>query len=92
MAFTACHCHFFLTFVAKYLMMSKGSLLFVPVGGLANRMRAVASAYNLARHTGVNLSVVWFGDWAVNARFCNIFEPVNGLCLRDATFSALLFQ
>ncbi len=89
-AFVACHCHFFLTFVAKYLIMGKGSLLFVPVGGLANRMRAVASAYNLALHTGVRLSVVWFRDWAVNARFFNIFEPVKGLSLRDATFSDLL--
>lgn len=77
MAFTACHCHFFLTFVAKYLIMGKGSLLFVPVGGLANRMRAVASAYNLALHTGVSLSVVWFRDRAVNARFSNIFEPIK---------------
>ena len=34
--------------------MNKGKLLFVPSGGLANRMRAMASAWQMAQHTGVN--------------------------------------
>lgn len=66
--------------------MDNGTLLFVPVGGLANRMRAVASACNLAQRTGVGLSVVWFRDWALRARFADCFKPVEGLNLREATW------
>lgn len=35
--------------------MNKGKLLFVPSGGLANRMRAMASAWQMAQHTGVKV-------------------------------------
>ena len=66
--------------------MSKGSLLLVPAGGLANRMRAVASAYNLCLATDSRMQVVWFRDWALNAAFADIFEPVdnNMFDLREA--------
>lgn len=67
--------------------MDKGKLTLVPVGGLANRMRAVASAFHLCRCVGSRLSVVWFRDWALNAPFADIFEPVNSCLfeLREAT-------
>ncbi len=54
----------------------KGSLTLVPAGGLANRMRAVASAYRLCLAVGSRLHVVWFRDWALNAPFADIFEPI----------------
>ena len=53
--------------------MNAGKLLFVPSGGLANRMRAMASAWQLAVHTGVKVETVWFGDLALNAPFHSIF-------------------
>lgn len=64
-----------------------GKITFVPVGGLANRMRAVASAMTLAAKTGSELNIVWFQDWALNAPFYQLFEPIDrkGLCLRDAS-------
>lgn len=64
----------------------QGHLTLVPSGGLANRMRAVVSAYDLCRQTGSTLRVVWFRDWALNAPFHSIFEPINlpGITLRDA--------
>lgn len=46
-----------------------GKITFVPVGGLANRMRAVASAVTLAAKSDSDLSIVWFQDWALNAPF-----------------------
>ena len=55
--------------------MNKGKLLFVPSGGLANRMRAMASAWQMAQHTGVKVETVWFCDWALNAPFHAIFPP-----------------
>lgn len=68
------------------MIMKKGHLVLVPAGGLANRMRAVASAYNACRNTGGRLSVVWFRDWALNAAFSDIFEPIccDGISLREA--------
>lgn len=64
----------------------KGSLTLVPAGGLANRMRAVASAYRLCLAVGSRLHVVWFRDWALNAPFVDIFEPIEapGIDLREA--------
>lgn len=71
---------------------SNGILTLVPVGGLANRMRAVASAYSLCEAVGSRLKVVWFRDWTLNAPFHDIFEPVDkGLMdLREATSSDYL--
>lgn len=57
--------------------MNKGKLLFVPSGGLANRMRAMASAWQMAQHTGVKVETVWFCDWALNAPFHAIFAPIE---------------
>lgn len=62
-------------------------ITFVPVGGLANRMRAVASSVTLARETESKLSIVWFQDWALNAPFCRLFKPIGEEIarLRDAS-------
>ena len=64
-----------------------GKITFVPVGGLANRMRAVASAVALAAKSDSDLSIVWFQDWALNAPFSQLFKPVDRkiACLRDAS-------
>lgn len=63
-------------------------MLFVPAGGLANRMRAMAASYTLARKVGVEMKAVWFRDWALNAPFHALFEPIHqeGLSVRDASF------
>jgi hypothetical protein len=65
--------------------MEKGNLMFVPSGGLANRMRAIASAYALTQQIGSHLEIVWFQDWALNAPFNAIFQSVPQLNLREAT-------
>ena len=62
-----------------------GSLLFVPSGGLANRMRAVASAYELCKKVDSTLQVVWFQDWALSAPFYSIFEETPLVAIREAT-------
>jgi len=54
-----------------------GKLLFVPGGGLENRMRAVASAYELRRQTGVSVDVVWIKDWTFGAPWSGIFQPLE---------------
>lgn len=64
-----------------------GKITFVPVGGLANRMRSIASAVTLAEKTNSKLQIVWFQDWALNAPFSRLFETVDesAACLREAT-------
>ena len=52
-------------------------IYFVPVGGLANRFRAVASAAVVAEESGSQLHIFWFQDWALNAPFCDFFEPLS---------------
>lgn len=48
-------------------------IVLVASGGLANRMRAVASGLTLSRDTGVPLSIVWYRDWGMNAIPSDLF-------------------
>lgn len=45
----------------------------VPVGGLANRMRAIASAVALAECAGKELRIVWCKDQGLNCPFGELF-------------------
>ncbi len=60
-----------------HIEMKQGYLLFVPAGGLANRMRAIASAYHLSSQTQTKVQVVWFQDWGMNAAFHDLFRPIE---------------
>ena len=53
----------------------KRKMIFVPAGGLANRIRATLSAITLAEQTGIKLKVIWFRDWALHAAFRDLFVP-----------------
>ncbi len=68
----------------------QGSLLFVPSGGLGNRLRALASAVWLTRATGTQLQTIWFQDWALHAPFHSLFEDNSELCLREASWRDVL--
>lgn len=52
------------------------SLTLVPMGGLANRMRAILSAWSLSTRLGEPLRICWLRDKGLNARFSDLFEPV----------------
>lgn len=47
-----------------------------PLGGLCNRMRAIASGYVLAQRSGRPLRVVWRLNNALNCPFERLFEPL----------------
>lgn len=51
------------------------SLHVVPEGGLANRLRVVASAWAFAEDTGVPMRVHWMRTRDFNASFGRLFEP-----------------
>lgn len=46
----------------------------VPVGGLANRMRTIASAISLAQHCNSPLRIIWFKVDGLNCRFDQLFQ------------------
>lgn len=72
---------------------SKGELVFVPSGGLGNRLRAVASAYHLSMRTGVKLRIYWFQDWALHAPFHSLFQPSPLLDLTEGSWpTAMLYD
>lgn len=52
---------------------TKGKVLLIATGGLANRMRAIASGYVLATECGVEFEVLWQKDKGLNANFEDIF-------------------
>lgn len=54
-------------------------LTFVPTGGLANRMRAIAAAVNLSQRIGVRVEMVWFQGWGMHAPFSALFKPLPNL-------------
>lgn len=65
----------------------------VPVGGLANRMRAIASAAMLAKRCNSPLRVIWFKDQGLNCRFDELFRtdlPYSRIQLAEASWLDLL--
>ncbi len=70
-------------------------------GGLGNRMRVAASAYAMAKRTGIPVRVLWTKQWGMNCRFEDLFtltpDPSaqgagSSFSLRDARgFEKLLF-
>ncbi len=57
-------------------------LILYPIGGLANRMRAIDSAKNLLR-TNSKLKVWWVKDVGLNANFSSIFDEQDEIWDRD---------
>jgi hypothetical protein len=49
----------------------------VPLGGLCNRMRAVASAIYLAQISNGSVSIHWQSNAECNAYFDELFEPID---------------
>lgn len=69
--------------------MKKRYILLVPVGGLANRMKAIDSAIKLSRKTNSELHIIWFKDRGLNCRFDQLFEPIDlpNVKITEATWS-----
>lgn len=68
--------------------------VFIPVGGLANRMRALTSALTLARKSDCRLQVIWFQDWALRAPFHALFQEIHepDLALKEATWGDFVYD
>lgn len=72
--------------------MSRNKITFIPVGGLANRMRAIDAAIGLAQETNSTLLIIWYKDQGLNCRFDELFCPLSipNVELREATIPDLL--
>lgn len=55
----------------------KNEIILVPQGGLANRMRALASGLFLAQKLSRPLNVIWVRNFELNAPFDSIFQTNN---------------
>ena len=73
-------------------MTTEGKITLVPLGGLANRMRAIVSGYALSQAAGMPLDVVWLRNNDLNAPFYALFRPLGlGIGLTECSrFDALL--
>lgn len=59
-------------------------IYFVPVGGLGNRMRSIASAVCLADEYHADLRIGWYQDWGMGCRFSDIFMPLKYSVLEES--------
>lgn len=50
-----------------------------PIGGLCNRMRALASALSLGRRIGARVDLIWYRDTSLNCDFKALFTQPEGL-------------
>jgi len=57
--------------------MRENSISFVPIGGLCNRMRAMASGVYIARKLSCPVSVYWNENRDCFAEFSDLFQPVH---------------
>lgn len=56
----------------------------IPYAGLGNRMRVISSVYNFTRNQPYNLVIHWNKEGGLNASFYSLFQPVEGLEIRDS--------
>ncbi|MCD7899631.1 MAG: glycosyl transferase [Bacteroides sp.] len=67
-------------------------ITFIPVGGLANRMRSIASVIALAKDSRADfLKIIWFKDKGLNCSFEDLFLPLNlsGIELKNGSIRDL---
>lgn len=58
---------------------NKNEIIIVPQGGIANRMRAMMSAYTLAQSLGRRLRILWVENEELHCSFPDIFAINNDL-------------
>ena len=59
------------------------TITLIPIMGLCNRMRAIASAKALSDRIGSNLEIVWLNHFKFPAKFKDLFEDVDTIRIKD---------
>lgn len=55
-----------------------------PRAGLSNRMRVIASAYNLSKKYNTKMIVLWRVSKGLNASFYSLFKPIKNLEVKES--------
>lgn len=63
-----------------------------PLGGLANRMRTVAGAIDLAQRLNRKLTVIWTCDETLNEQFSRLFAPIDGVEVVECRLTSLKYK
>jgi hypothetical protein len=58
---------------------NKNQIIIEPRGGLANRMRVIATGILLSKQLHMELKCIWDENWELNCPFNDIFEPIEGI-------------
>lgn len=66
--------------------------IFYPVGGLANRMRVIDSAFCLSRKLNKPYRIIWLKDNGLNCSFSTIWKPIDYLLDTESNFLYLFFK
>lgn len=59
--------------------MQKKQLYIEPIGGLANRMRVIASALEFKKQYGGEIFCIWNENAELNAHFSELFKDIDSL-------------
>lgn len=70
----------------------KKILFVVPLAGLCNRMRVIASAAELAGRYNMRLIVLWIRKQNMNIRFSDLFEPIPHRVLEFSDDQSLSYK
>ncbi|MEG1685634.1 MAG: glycosyl transferase [Bacteroides sp.] len=65
----------------------------IPVGGLANRMKAIDAAIALTKDIHAQLRIIWYKDWGLNCRYNQLFQSFNlpDVEVKEASINDLIF-
>jgi hypothetical protein len=70
-------------------------MVFIPIGGLANRILAVSAAIRFCEDNDIRLKIVWFKDWGMGADFHELFRVAtqyNSVQIKDARWYDYIFD
>lgn len=68
-------------------------IIYIPVGGLANRMRMIDSSLRLSKKINAKYKIYWIKDAGLNCSFGKIWNPIVGVQdVQDLKKTDLLFK
>jgi hypothetical protein len=76
----------------RNILKFKTMFIFCPLGGLANRMRVIDSAYNFSKTSNKDIRLYWMKDQALNCKFETIWEPIEKLRDTNSRFFIRFFK
>lgn len=72
-------------------MQATGTITAIPISGLANRLRVLATSIKLARESNKQLCIYWQPSKYLNAEFQQLFEIPETIAITTAPFRYLLW-